>query len=85
MGLSDCRTTGPSDWGILTAEMKRFEYEIGPSGGVSYGAPSGYHDDCVMALALANHGRWETGNCGHMFTLSGPSRRMRRGPRVAIE
>jgi len=33
--------------------MKRYEYEIGPTGQVSYAAPSGYHDDCVMALALA--------------------------------
>jgi hypothetical protein len=74
------------EWEILTAEMKRFEYEIGPSGGVSYGAPSGYHDDCVMALALANHGRWETGNCGHMFRLlSGPRRMRRPAARVVYE
>ncbi len=41
------------DWEVLTAEMRRYEYEIGPTGQVSYAAPSGYHDDCVMALALA--------------------------------
>jgi len=39
-------------WEILTAEMRRYEYDIGPTGQVSYAAPSGYHDDCVMALAL---------------------------------
>jgi len=39
-------------WAVLTAEMKRYEYEIGPTGQISYAAPSGYHDDCVMALAL---------------------------------
>ena len=33
--------------------MRRYEYAIGPTGQVSYTAPSGYHDDCVMALALA--------------------------------
>jgi len=41
------------DWEVLTAEMKRYEYVAGPSGQVTYSAPSGYHDDCVMALALA--------------------------------
>jgi len=33
--------------------MRRYEYDIGPTGQISYAAPSGYHDDCVMALALA--------------------------------
>ena len=46
-------TTGSGDWEVLTAEMKRYEYEIGPTGQVSYAAPSGYHDACVMALSLA--------------------------------
>ena len=44
---------GGGDWEVLTAEMKRYEYEIGPTGQVSYSAPAGYHDDCVMAFALA--------------------------------
>ncbi len=44
------------------------------SGNISYNAPSGYHDDCVIALALANHGRWETGNCGRMLPIRGKSR-----------
>ena len=43
---------GSGDWEVLTAEMKRYEYDIGPTGQISYAAPSGYHDDCVMALAL---------------------------------
>ncbi|MEI6150500.1 MAG: hypothetical protein WCS01_15480, partial [bacterium] len=64
--------SGGGDWGVLTAEMKRYEYEIGPSGGISYGAPSGYHDDCVMALALANHGRWAAGNGGRMLRVADP-------------
>ena len=37
-------------------ELKRFQYEILPSGAVRLGAPSGAHDDCVISLALANHG-----------------------------
>jgi len=39
-----------------------------PSGGVTYGAPAGFHDDCVMALALANHRRWER-ELRHMFRI----------------
>lgn len=44
---------GRGNWEVLTAEMRRYEYDIGPTGQISYAAPSGYHDDCVMALALA--------------------------------
>ncbi|MDD5707540.1 MAG: hypothetical protein PHR35_16580 [Kiritimatiellae bacterium] len=40
-----------------------------------------YHDDCVMALALANHRRWETENCGNMLRVGvGKGVRMRRRP-----
>ena len=60
-----------SQWDVLTAEMKRYEYQIGPSGGITYSAPAGYHDDCVMALALANHRRWETESCGRMMRVGG--------------
>ena len=81
-----------SDWEVLTCEMKRYEYAISPSGGISYNAPAGYHDDCVIALALANHRRWESENVGRMLRLCtsgscnvrGASfiRRGRRGGRV---
>ncbi len=37
-------------------EMVIFEYEMTPSGLIRYQAPEGYHDDCVMSLALANWG-----------------------------
>ena len=62
-------------WDVLTSEMKRYEYEISPTGGITYNAPSGYHDDCVMALALANHRRWETESCGNMLRVEGGERR----------
>jgi len=74
-----------SDWGILTNEMKRYEYEISPSGGITYNAPSGYHDDCVMSLALANHGRWEAESSGRMLALGGigrPATNARRRQRI---
>ncbi len=63
-----------SDWGVLTNEMRRYEYQISPSGGITYSAPAGYHDDCVMALALANHRRWETEGSGRMLPVAGSGR-----------
>ena len=38
--------------GIITQELEIFEYQYSANG-VKYSAPSGFHDDCVMALALA--------------------------------
>jgi hypothetical protein len=69
------------DWGILTNEMKRYEYQISASGNITYGAPAGYHDDCVMALALANHRRWETENCGRMLRVGNSGARRAVGYR----
>jgi hypothetical protein len=37
----------------LIDELVIFEAKNLPGGGVSYGAPGGYHDDCVISLALA--------------------------------
>lgn len=34
-------------------ELENFSYEIGSSGRIVYGAPSGFHDDTVIAHALA--------------------------------
>jgi hypothetical protein len=70
------------DWDILTGEMKRYEYVISPSGGISYNAPSGYHDDCVIALALANWRRWESESVGSMMRVGCdlPRRGLRRRP-----
>jgi hypothetical protein len=38
--------------GHILRELEMFEYEFTRTG-VRYSAPAGYHDDCVMALALA--------------------------------
>ena len=35
-------------------ELEQYEYLIGKTGIVRYSAPSGRHDDCVIAMALAN-------------------------------
>ena len=68
------------DWEVLTAEMRRYEYAAGPSGQVTYSAPSGYHDDCVMALALAVWGcRAAGGEPGRMVRLPEAARGWARG------
>jgi len=76
----------PADWRVLIEELRRFEYSLGPSGQIAYGAPSGYHDDCVIALALAYHGCWQTRNLGPMRPLSipGPAAGDRSRPPPAI-
>lgn len=43
----------------LIEELRIFGYEVSKAGHVRYSAPEGYHDDCVMALALAI---WNLGN-----------------------
>jgi hypothetical protein len=37
----------------IQSELEAYEYEVGRTGRVSYSAPAGLHDDCVIALALA--------------------------------
>jgi hypothetical protein len=37
--------------------MEIFEYEILPSGKIRYSAPNGFHDDCILSLAMANWSR----------------------------
>ncbi len=40
-------------------ELQVFTYELTRTGKISYGAPSGFHDDVVMSLAMANFYRSE--------------------------
>ena len=40
----------------LVDELEAFQYSVTDMGNVRTGAPSGYHDDCVIALAL---GAWK--------------------------
>lgn len=42
---------------VQRLEFEMFEYEITPSGLVRYSAPEGFHDDTVIANALANFAR----------------------------
>ena len=57
--------------------------DIGPTGQVSYAAPSGYHDDCVMALALSVWGCRTWGvESGRMLRLCEGLRSEVRGQRA---
>lgn len=40
---------------ILISELEVFSYDISAMGNIRYNAPEGFHDDCVISLALANH------------------------------
>jgi Terminase large subunit, T4likevirus-type, N-terminal/Terminase RNaseH-like domain len=39
---------------VMVRELENYEYEISETGIVKYSAPEGFHDDCVISLALAN-------------------------------
>lgn len=41
---------------VLMGELEAFEATTGPTGTTKYSAPTGEHDDCVIALALAASG-----------------------------
>jgi len=55
----------------LVDELEAFEYSVSDLGNTRSGAPYGYHDDCVIALALA---AWslKRGN-RHPTTICGPT------------
>jgi hypothetical protein len=41
----------------LFNELNAYSYKVNATGTISFNAPSGYHDDCVMSLMLANEAR----------------------------
>lgn len=56
--LNEGRLLLPSNelYPVLTNELKSFTYTYSPkTRKVVYGAINGFHDDCVMSLAIANH------------------------------
>lgn len=40
---------------VLISELESYSYEVSSMGTIRYNAPSGLHDDTVIALALVNH------------------------------
>jgi hypothetical protein len=76
---------GPRE--ALTSKLNWYKYAISPTGVITYNAPAGYHDDCVIALALANWRRWESENVGRMLPVGGSGPRgvvTRRRGRVLV-
>jgi hypothetical protein len=59
----------------LISELKMFQAEQLPSGNIRYAAPEGYHDDCVIALALAV---WEACDTTEGGASTGKYKRGRR-------
>jgi hypothetical protein len=47
----------PNLFPALAEELEIFEYEVLPSGKIRYTHPQGFHDDCVLSLAIANWNR----------------------------
>ena len=41
------------DISVLLTELDLFGYSTTPAGHLQYNSPEGFHDDCVIALALA--------------------------------
>lgn len=50
-------------------ELNAFAYAITRTGKISYNAPSGFHDDIVMAMALANWYRVENEGSGNLAVI----------------
>jgi hypothetical protein len=59
VAIEQGKLSWPREWETLTDELRRYEYEYTGGGRLTYSAPSGFHDDCVIALALANSLRRE--------------------------
>lgn len=49
-------------------ELDVFEYQMSKAGNIIYGAPEGYHDDCVTSLALSNWRLYNRQQVGMMFS-----------------
>jgi len=60
LSIEQRKISFPANWTVMGDELKRYEYEYTASRNITYNAPSGYHDDAVIALALANRGRSQT-------------------------
>lgn len=54
LAIETGEVTMPDTWPELVNELEAFEYTTLPSGAQRLAAPSGYHDDCVISLALAH-------------------------------
>ena len=53
LDIERARIRIPAECEVLIRELELYGYEMTRSGRISYSAPSGFHDDTVIALALA--------------------------------
>ena len=56
-------------------ELNAYSYKIGPTGTMTFNAPSGYYDDCVMSLMLCNEARRNVRGSSKIY-ISGTARNM---------
>jgi phage FluMu gp28-like protein len=61
---------------ILHMELSIFAYKMLPSGLISYSAPSGASDDCVMSLAFANRALTQGKSKGTYSVYTGATSRL---------
>ena len=60
----------PNLFNPLYKELQMFQYKFLPSGKITYQAMAGFHDDCVMSLAICNFNRIEN-PMGKKLVISG--------------
>ena len=48
-------------------ELNAYSYKIGPTGTMTFNAPSGLFDDCVMSLMLCNEARRKVGGSSKIY------------------
>lgn len=64
------RAVGFPNIPVLVNELRQFEYRLTPSRMLTYSAPSGAHDDCVISLALAYYAAAVPGTSGGILLPS---------------
>ena len=65
----------------LKQELEAYTYKVNPNGLITFNAPSGYHDDCVMSLMLANEAREKIALRKSSLYIGGP--KMNEATKVA--
>lgn len=54
VAIEDRAISFPREWSDVADELNRYEWSMTDKGTLTYSAPDGFHDDWVIALALAN-------------------------------
>ena len=62
----EIKIPSPELFGALQFELSIYEYDYSPkTRSIRYNAPNGFHDDCVMSLAICNANRKQNKSIGH--------------------